>query len=594
MERTDSKKEEIILKGIGVSPGIAIGPVHVEARGVSAPDLYQIPESEIEYERGRLAKALEKTKQQLEGVRQRVETLSGGYEGQIFEAHLLIIEDASIARKVKREIESRLQNAEYAFYAVIQTYTESLRRVNDPYLVERAADLDDICKRVLRNFSDSHAPEELPDHQHVLIAYDIAPSDTATMDPDQVLGFATEQGSTTSHTAILARSLGIPAVVGIKDAVMDVQSLSMCIIDGDSGVMVLHPNAETIDFYRKKKHDLVAQESRDFAKSRDQKVTQTADGHVVHLSANIEFAHEVDLVRDCGAEGVGLFRSEFFLLGGGEIPSEEEQYENYRKVAEGTGEHLAIIRTLDAGGDKLPAEPLDDPEPNPFLGWRGIRVSLSRMAMFKTQLRGVLRASAYGKLGVMFPLVSGLTEVREAKEVLRVCMEELESEAVDFDRNIQVGIMIEVPSAAIMASNLAAEVDFFSIGTNDLIQYTVAVDRVNPQVSHLYKPCNPAVIRLIKMTVDAGQANDIWTGVCGEMAGMLEVIPLLIGLGVKELSVGTHQLPKIKKAIGELSMSECKAMSELALNARTSSEITALSSAIAESAYGEYMTQIEE
>jgi len=393
-------EEEVVISGIGVSPGIAFGPAHVEARGVSAPVLFEIPESEIAHENQRLDKAISKTKAQLIEVQERVKLISGDSEEKIFDAHLLMLEDNSLLKKVKNRILEEHQNADYCFYAVMQTYTESLRRVNDNYLSERATDLDDICRRVLRNFSDSHAPPELPDHQHIHIAYDIAPSDTALMDAGKVLGFATEQGSVTSHTAILARSLGIPAIVGIKDAVINVRSLWNCILDGGTGKLILNPKPETLEEYKQKKRKEDAQECEDFARSRAQKETTTKDGHKVTLSANIEFSHEMEQVKQSGASGVGLFRSEFFLLGEGEIPSEQAQFETYKKVAEEVGENLAIIRTLDAGGDKLPVEPLEEPEPNPFLGWRGIRVSLTRKTMFKEQLRGILRASAYGNIGV--------------------------------------------------------------------------------------------------------------------------------------------------------------------------------------------------
>lgn len=587
-------KEEIIYQGIGVSPGIAIAPVHVVARGCSIPDVYEIPESEVKYEQERYKNAVKITLGQLSALKHKVDAIATNSEAKIFEAHQLIIEDKSLNSKVFKEIELRRQNAEAVFYAVIHTFSESMRRVNDPYLSERASDLDDICQRVLRNFKDAHVPEKGPEHQHVIITYDLAPSATAVMDKNLILGFATEQGSVTSHTAILARSLGIPAIVGIKELVMEVVSLSDCILDGESGKLIIHPSKETLDYYLRKQKALDERDSRDILSSREQKVTKTSDGHVITLSANIEFSYEVDHVKSSGAQGVGLFRTEFFLLNDGEIPTEEEQFEEYKKVAIECGsEHLIIIRTLDAGGDKLPAEPLDEPEPNPFLGWRGIRVSLSRVEMFKIQLRAALRASAFGKVGIMFPMVSGVSEVIEAKNIFEACKQELKNEGIAFAEDVQLGIMIEVPSAAILADKLAQYVDFFSIGTNDLVQYTVAVDRVNAQVSHLYRPCNPAVIRLIKMTVDAGKNKGIWTGVCGEMAGMLDVLPLLIGLGVDELSVGTSQLPKIKHAISQLNAKECREMAEKALEFEYSHEIRELSTAVAKASYPEYLASDE-
>lgn len=576
---------ETILEGIAVSPGIGFAPIHALARGVATPEVYDIPEHRIEAEKARFAMAVDRTRVQLEELQKKIERISGEDEGLIFEAHLLVLEDPALNKRTNKAIEERKQNAEFAFFVVIGTYVEAMRRVNDPYLAERATDIDDVAQRVLKNFSDAHTPEgsEGPEHKHIIVAFDLSPSDTASMDRKQMLGFATEQGSVNSHTAILARSLGIPAVVGLAEAVLDVREDQPAILDGFSGKLILNPSHETIRFYEKLKKEK-REEEKALGALRE-KTTTTKDGRTITLSANIEFDAEIEQVQESGAEGVGLFRSEFFLLDQQPMPKESEQVEVYSKVAKGTIPHQAIIRTLDAGGDKLSAEPLDEPEPNPFLGWRGIRVSLSRIPMFKEQLRAILRASAHGKLGVMFPLISGLTELRQAKDTLKICMDELHSEGVAFDEKIDVGIMIEVPSAAIMADMLAKEVDFFSIGTNDLIQYTVAVDRINKQVSSYYRATNPGVIRLIKNTINAANDNGIWTGVCGEMAAQLELTPLLVGLGVNELSVGTQQLPRIKKAVRALDYSECKSMAEEALQQALSTDILELSKTMATSAY---------
>ncbi len=582
-----TQSEEIIIQGTPGSPGISFGPVHVMARGFSAPDVYKIQEDQIKREQARFEAALEKTKQQLDQLRNHIENLSGEEEGQIFDAHLMVLEDQTLLTRVSKAIRERRQNAEYAFYAVIQKFLEAMRRINDSYLRERATDIDDVCQRVLRNFSqdtDSQATDR-PDHQHILIAYDLSPSDTASIDRNHVLGFATEQGSVNSHTAILARSLGIPSIVGLKEAVIDIKTLSEAILDGYSGALILNPSEETTQKYRAlaKKKTLALREL-DTLREKD---TSTSDGHRITLSANIEFTNELPQVTQSGAEGVGLFRTEFLLLGAGEIPDESQQEKVYTKVIESVSPHLSIIRTLDAGGDKLPAEPLSQPEPNPFLGWRGIRVSLTRNALFKEQLRAILRASAKGKIGVMFPMISGISEVLAAKQLLKESMDELDKAGVSFDPNIEVGVMIEIPSAAVMADAIAKEVDFFSIGTNDLIQYTVAVDRVNPHVAHLYKPTHPSVIRLMEMTVSAAKDNGIWTGVCGEMAGQLAITPLLVGLGIDELSVSPHILPSIKKAVCSLSQSECAEMVQQALKCKTSPEIAALSTNMAERCYPE-------
>ena len=580
----DHRNEEITLQGTPVSPGLAFAPVHVVARGMIAPEVYTITTLEIESEKERFRKAVEKTKGQLASFQRKIEDLSGDNEGQIFEAHQMILEDKSILKKVNQGIEERLQNAEYVYYAIVETNCEALRRVNDSYLAERVIDIEDVAQRVLRNFAQSeHEHKPSPEHKHIVVAYGLTPCDTAEMERAHVKGFVTEQGSINSHTSILAKSLGIPAIVGLEGAVMNLKTLTNVILDGYTGKVILNPTAETTAEYKAlhvKKLNLEV-ELEELKESE----TLTTDGRKITLSANIEFDHELTLVEQSGAEGVGLFRTEFYLLSGGEIPDEERQSIVYSEVAQRTYPHQAIIRTLDAGGDKLPAEPLPEPEPNPFLGWRGIRVSLSRQSMFKEQLRAILRASSHGKLGVMFPLVSGINELVMAKDILKQCMDELNSEDISFDPDIEVGVMIEVPSAAIMAEELAKEVDFFSIGTNDLIQYTVAVDRVNKHVSSLYKPTNPAVIRLINMTVKAAQNNGIWTGVCGEMAGDLNLTPLLLGLGVEELSVGAHQLPKIKKALRSLSYAECQEIAAASLKCRFSSEIFDLTQQKAKEAY---------
>jgi len=423
----------------------------------------------------------------------------------------------------------------------------------------------------------------MPDGKHILLAYDLSPSDTASSNRKHLLGFATEQGSVNSHTAILARSFGIPAVVGLGASVIQVTALTPAVIDGYSGKLVLNPSPETLSRYASIMEEKEKQRSQ--LDSKRDEATTTTDGHQITLSANIEFLQELHQVRHSGAKGVGLYRTEFLLLNGTEMPDENTQAEAYTRVAKEVSPHVCIIRTLDAGGDKLPVESLTEPEPNPFLGWRGIRVSLSRPAMFRDQLRAILRASAFGKVAVMFPLVSGLSELLQAREHLKRCMDELSAEGIPFDHEIPVGVMIEVPSAAVCADLLAPHSDFFSIGTNDLIQYTVAVDRVNPHVANLYKPTHPAVIRLIKRTVDAGRDCGIWTGVCGEMAGDIRLTPLLIGLGVEELSVSPQVLPKVGQVIRSLAYQQCLETAKEALMQSNSKAIMDLTLAVAEASY---------
>lgn len=587
MPKPDSEPE-VIYEGIPASPGIAIAPVHVIARGFSAPDVYEIEEAEIPREQERFRDAVELTKRQLVELQSRLEDLAGDNESGIFEAHAMMLEDRAVFDRVLKSIASRRQNAEYVFYAVMQNFLEAMRRIPDPYLRERTADIEDVSQRVLRNFSpDSETRHLGPDDRHILVAYDLAPSDTASMNRRHVLGFATEQGSVNSHTAILARALGVPAVVGLEGAVIDIMTLAPAILDGYTGKLILHPAPDTLERYRQLS-DAKAK-VRSFVEGKRGAATETVDSRAITVSANIEIVEELPLVKRSGAKGIGLYRTEFMLLNGEEMPDEKRQLELYTRVASEMAPHTVIIRTLDAGGDKLPVEPLTDPEPNPFLGWRGIRVSLARPAMFREQIRAILRASAHGKVAVMFPMISGLSEVWRCKEMVRRCMDELDRENIPFDHEMPVGIMIEVPAAALCADLLAPEVDFFSIGTNDLIQYTVAADRVNPHVAELYRPTHPAVLRLIKRTIDAATDNGIWTGICGEMAGDIRLTPLLIGLGVEELSVGPQQVPIVGQAIRSLSYAECAAMSDEALRHTRSQGVLDLSLSLARKHYGELL-----
>ncbi|MEI7929492.1 MAG: phosphoenolpyruvate--protein phosphotransferase, partial [Verrucomicrobiales bacterium] len=439
---------EVIYQGIPASPGISIGPLHVMARGFSAPEVYEIEESEVPHEQERLATALEVTKKQLIELQQRLEALAGGKESDIFEAHRMLLEDRAVVDKVMDAITERGQNAEYAFYAVMQNFLEAMRRIPDPYFRERTADIEDVCQRVLRNFraEGGETRHQLPEEQHILVAYDFSPSDTAAMNRRHILGFAAELGSGNSHTAILARALGIPAVLGLDGTVIDIKTLTPGILDGYAGKLILHPSEETLNHYR----TLSAEKAkvRSALEAMRDAATDTTDGRPITLSANIELIDELPLVKRSGAKGIGLYRTEFLLLNGEEMPDEAQQTRAYARMAKEMAPHTVIVRTLDSGGDKLPVEPLTDPEPNPFLGWRGIRVSLSRPAMFKDQLRAILRASAHGKIAVMFPMVSGLSELKRARATVLECMDELSKADIPFNPDMPVGVMIEVPSAA--------------------------------------------------------------------------------------------------------------------------------------------------
>lgn len=571
------------LSGQPVSPGIAMGILRVEARGCPAPPARSISPTQLEAEWQRFEAALTRTEGELNALKQRVESISGAAEAAIFDAHLLFLRDRTIIARLNKELPKRLQNIESVYYAVVQNFMEVIRRVDDPYLRSRVVDIADVLQRVLKNMAPAEAAPNGSggDAPCVLAAYDLAPSDTADLDPKCVLGFVTEMGSAVSHTAILARSLGLPAVVAVPRLVMDSRAGQFAILDGYSGQIILNPTEETREHYR----TLQAEKAQAYEKLVEMRdlPSETTDGRHIRLAANVEFAHEYPAIKRSGAEGVGLFRTEFFLLGGDSLPDEEAQYRHYRQLVESCAPHEVIFRTLDSGGDKLPFEVLEEKEDNPFLGWRGIRVSLSRPEIFKEQLRAVLRASAHGKVGVMFPMISGLTEVKEARELLEECRTELRERGLPFDEQMRVGIMIEVPSAAMMTDVLARYVDFFSIGTNDLTQYTIAVDRVNYRVASMFRPAHPGVIRLMHHTIQAG----IPTAICGEMGGDITLLPLLVGLGATELSVGTHLLPLVRFGIRRLNYAECRAMAEQALQAEDSYTIRALSREVAERSYPE-------
>ena len=571
------------MKGIPVSPGIAIGCLRVEARGCAAPATRNILPTESEGEWARFESAIARTEEELYALKERVEHVSGATEAAIFDAHLLFLRDRTILKRLRKEFAERMQNIDAVYYAVVQNFMEVMRHVDDPYLRSRVVDIGDVLQRVLKNMSPSTAASITQSpcgcDPYILAAYDLTPSDTADLDSRMVLGFVTEAGSAVSHTAILARSLGMPAVVGVPQLVIDSRVGCKAILDGYSGVLILNPTTETESHYRA----LQAEKEKAYKALADMRdlPSETVDGRRIRLAANVEFAHEYSAIRRSGAEGVGLYRTEFFLLGAGSLPDEETQYEHYRNLVESCAPHEVIFRTLDSGGDKLPFEVLEEKEDNPFLGWRGIRVSLSRPEVFKEQLRAILRASAHGKVGVMFPMVSGLTEVREVHELLEECRAELRARNQRFDENMRVGIMIEVPSAAMMSDVLARYVDFFSIGTNDLTQYTIAVDRVNYRVAGMFRATHPGVIRLMRQTINAG----IPTAICGEMGADIKLIPLLVGLGATELSVGTHLLPLVRYAIRHLNYGECREMAEKALQAEDSYTIRALSKALAVKSY---------
>lgn len=586
---SDSARQEIRFEGVGVSAGMACGKIHVVRDDLEDVVRYRIAPSQIPDEIGRFETALIQTRMQILEMQQRIAESIGAKDAAIFDAHLLVVEDRTLIDEVLRKLETDLCNVEWVFQEVATRYAETLNKIDDPYLRERALDIQDVTKRVIRNLQGKAPKTFLAlSKPHILVAHNLTPSDTASINRSNVLGVATDLGSRTSHAAILARSLNIPAVVGLHDITGKLETGQEVLLDGSDGLLIINPEPETIAYYA----EIESRRARVTAQLKELRTTRstTRDGRHIMLSANIELPEDVEAVAANGAEGIGLYRTEFLYLNRSTLPTEHEQFETYRKVAERVRPDPLIIRTFDLGGDKLAPGTVDiTDELNPFLGWRAIRLCLENIDLFKTQLRAILRASAVGNIKIMFPMISGLEELRSAKAVLAECKEELRRSGVPLPEKIEVGAMIEIPSAAICANALAPEVDFFSIGTNDLIQYALAVDRVNEKLAHLYEPTHPAVLRLLKMITEAAHANNIWVGVCGEMAGDVALIPLLLGLGVDELSAGATLVPRVKRAVQSLAISECREMVEEALELNTASEILARCLELADKRYGDLL-----
>ena len=537
MNGDSSHYEEKRWHGVPAAPGIARGPIHVFSIETDDVVRYQVDASNVADEIARFENALIQTRAQILEMQQQIAEAIGAKDAGIFDAHLLVVEDQTLIDEVLRKLEADHCNVEFTFQEVANRYIESLSRIDDPYLRERALDIQDVTRRVIRNLQGkSPRPFLSINEPHILVAHNLTPSDTATMNREQVRGLVLDLGSRTSHTAIMAQSLGIPAVVGLHDATETLETGAPALIDGYHGLLIVHPSEETLREYAEIERQKGAIAER-LTQLRETKST-TRDGCHIVLSANIELPDEVDAVLANGAEGIGLYRTEFLYLNQTTLPTEEEQFEIYRTVAQRVAPDPLIIRTLDLGGDKMSDGIESGDELNPFLGWRAIRFCLENLDIFKTQLRAILRASVGTNVKMMFPMISGLDEVRRGLQIVDECKNELRREGHPFHDELEIGVMIEVPTAAIMADLLAREVDFFSIGTNDLIQYSVAIDRTNERVAHLYEPSHPSVVRLLKMVADAAHANDIWVGVCGEMAGEVLFTPLLLGLGMDELSAG--------------------------------------------------------
>ena len=564
-----------MISGIPASPGIVFGKALVLKEEKIVLDMQKIKDSQVDEEIARFYAGREAAVEQLNSIKERAYQSLGEEKAAIFEGHLMILEDEELEEEIIDYLRSNHVNAAVAANVVIDQQVAILSEIDDEYLKERAGDIRDIGNRLIKNILGMHIVDlgEI-NEEAILVAYDLTPSETAQLNLDKVLGFVTDIGGRTSHTSIMARSLELPAIVGTNNVTELVNTGDFLILDALNNMVYVNPSQEDIQRLKALQAKL-ADEKAELAKLKDLPAL-TLDGHRVDVVANIGTIRDIEGAERNGAEGVGLYRTEFLFMDRDQLPTEEEQFIAYKDVVEAMNGNLVILRTMDIGGDKeLPY--LDLPkEMNPFLGWRAIRIALDRREILNAQLRAVLRASAYGKLAVMFPMIISVEEIRELKSVIEELKVELRNEGKAFDENIQIGVMVETPSAAVNAKFLAKEVDFFSIGTNDLTQYTLAVDRGNELISHLYNPMSPSVLSLIKQVIDASHAEGKWTGMCGELAGDERATVLLLGMGLDEFSMSAISVPRIKKLIRNVNYQDAKLLAEKALQQPTAAEIERL------------------
>ncbi|MBA2175645.1 phosphoenolpyruvate--protein phosphotransferase [Halobacillus locisalis] len=560
------------LQGIAASSGIAIAKVYP----LEAPDLsyskqdIQQPEEEVK----RLHEALDTSKSELETIKEHTKKQLGDEHAEIFSAHLLVLSDPELIQPIEDKIKSDNVNAEAALDETANMFIDMFKNMDNEYMRERAADIQDVTKRVMAHLLNVTFPDPaLINEEVVIVADDLTPSDTAQLNKQYVKGFTTDIGGRTSHSAIMARSLEIPAVVGTKNITSQAEKDSMIIVDGINGDVIVNPTDEQVAEY-KKKQDEFEEQKKEWAKLKDEP-TVTSEGEHVELVANIGTPEDVEGVLNNGGEGVGLYRTEFLYMGKSQLPTEEEQYDAYSSVLKQMGDKPVVVRTLDIGGDKeLDYLELPD-EMNPFLGYRAIRLCLERDDIFRVQLRALLRASVHGNLKIMFPMIATLDEFRQAKAILEEEREKLNNEGQDVSDDIEVGMMVEIPATAVIARQFAKEVDFFSIGTNDLIQYTMAADRMNERVSYLYQPYNPAILNLVNNVIEAAHAEGKWAGMCGEMAGDEIAIPILLGLGLDEFSMSATSILPARTQIRDLSKKEMASYKEEILSMGTAEEVVA-------------------
>jgi len=565
---------EKIFQGIPVSPGVCRGRILIVGRPQDEIPKIHIEADEVGCQVQRLEQALIDTRHEINEVQKQVSKALGAEEASIFDAHLLVLDDPTFMDEVNRYISQERVTAEYAFQHVADKYIRTLSGIEDEYLRERAADMRDVTSRILNNLTGAdHLDLRHLKDSAIIVSHDLSPSVTAHLDRTKVLGFATDIGSKTSHTAILARSMQLPAIVGLQNASRELVTGQYALLDGYNGLVITNPSDQTLFEYGQLARRQVSIEEK-LQEVRD-KPAVALDGTRIIVSANIEQPADSESVKASGSEGVGLFRTEYLFINRETLPTEDEQVEAYRSVAAALKPQPVIIRTLDLGGDKFLAHLKVPNEMNPFLGWRAIRFCLVEKDIFCAQIRAILRASAEGNVKMMYPMISGLDELKKANALVEQCKNELRRKGQPFDENIDIGAMIEVPSAVLAADGLAKHVKFFSIGTNDLIQYSLAVDRLNEKIAHLYEPTHPGIVRLLKMTVDAGHRAGIWVGVCGEMAGDPVFTPLLLGMGVDELSMAPANVGRVKFLIRRMKMSEARELADFALESDSSTDILA-------------------
>ena len=579
-----------VLKGISASPGIAIGKAFLYHKEDFWVEERTIGAHETEAEVRRFLEAVDQVTSELQETKRRMEEELGKEQARIFEAHLAMLKDRTALDETALRIREELKNAEFAFFRTLRKIVKALRATEDTYLKERIEDVLDIQRRVMLKLVGKKHPSLIGlKDESIVVARNLAPSDTARMHRKGLLGFLTELGGQTSHTAIMARSMEIPAVVGTKRAMEEIEPGAILILDGTHGVVYVHPDEALLCEYRKRKQRWTEM-AADLATLRDLPAT-TLDGKSVVVAANIEFPDEVDSVTAHGAEGIGLYRTEFLYMMDSHLPPEEEQFEAYCSVVERIAPHPVVIRTVDLGGDKLADSLPIEPETNPFLGWRAIRVCLDREDLFREQLRAILRASARGKVRIMFPMISGVEELWRAKEIVEGVKEALRKEGKDFDAHCPVGTMIEIPSAVMIADQLAEASDFFSIGTNDLVQYTLAVDRGNERIASLFDPLHPAVLRLIRETIEAGHRKGIPVAMCGEMSGDPLATLVLLGLGLDEFSMSPIAIPEVKMIVRGIRFEEAKAVADEVMKLGTKAEIRAFLEDVVRSKFGNLLLE---